>query len=425
MVFHDLSSLHSQSENKKKQLSIASPTDRLLACFLDFLILGPIVGLFTAVYLRELRSYAFYDVEGLEVGITFFLMALIAILTTSLIQAIFLILGGASPGQRFLHLKVIPLDSSVVESSASPGISFSQAMLRTLTWWFALPLFLIPFLEVFSHPLRRAFHDRISDTVVICLKGRDSRPNPSESRLLTSWMQMFSFGLFAIFILIINRIEDKTLEGNWSSAKAQPVPSECAAVDLHSTDIRSRMDQALALYITENLSSRCLGREADFALWQRQSRYYPLAYFIKSVISEDIQERGGYQERICIDSKSEECILSKFWSSRSKSDSESLRKSGMQLAASRILMMEYSIQHKEFSSALALVNEFLNDPNLEEAVAKSYVRLIWEIEKTYQPLDGSRSPASKRNPSELGQTDLNSTELESALKAFKERFDIE
>lgn len=420
MVFHDLSSLHSPVENTKIQLSIASPADRLLACFLDFLILGPIVGLFTAVYLRELRSYAFYDIEGLEVGITFFLMALIAILATSLIQSLFLILGGASPGQRFLHLRVIPLDSSVLENGASSGISFSQAMLRTLTWWFALPLFLIPFLEVFSHPLRRAFHDRISDTVVICLKGRDSRPNLSESRLLTSWMQMFSLGLFAILILLIHRIEEKTLEGNWSSARAQPIPSECAGVDLHSTDIRSRMDQALALYITENLSSRCLGREADFALWQRQSRYYPLAYFIKSIISEDIQERGGYQERICVDSKSEECILSKFWSSRSSMDSESLRKSGMQLVASRILMMEYAIQHKEFSSALALINEFLKDPNLEEAVAKSYVRLIWEIEKSYHSLEGSRLPASKRPAAEL-----NKTELESALKAFKERFDIE
>jgi uncharacterized RDD family membrane protein YckC len=464
MVIHDIGSLDTkknQSASLRAQLGypsgdigrhIASPGDRLLACFLDFLILGPTVGLFTAIYLRDLRSYVYYDTSGgTEAMVTFLMMAFIGILAISLTQALFLTLTGATPGQRFLYLRVVGY-----EPFAGQPIRFSQALLRSFSWWLGAPLLFVPLLEILSHPLRRAFYDRVSDTIVVCLKKKNSRPQLAETQLISSWMQMFGLGLFAILVMFLHRLEEKTLEGHWTLEKSHRDHRVCESIDIGLQDIPKRLDQALSMYFVATSSKTteaentpeddssedqnevekakgCLEREADFALWQRQKKYHPLAYLAKGIlVAKSEHQRPGspsvnpgvYDKFICINQNSEECVFIRYLREKSATNEESLRKSGLRMNASRVILMQEAIKQNNFSSALALVDDLMENPDLTPLVSKAYIQLIWKIQMFLSQeenpqlgsLQGERKPASD-NP--------NQERLKEAVSIFKEKFQIE
>lgn len=431
---------------------IASPGDRLLACFLDFLILGPFVGLFTAVYLRDLRSYVYYETEGTEAVVTLILMAFVGILVISLTQSLFLALTGATPGQRFLYLRVV----GYAPFAGNP-ITFSQAFARSLSWWFGAIFLFVPLLEILSHPLRRTFYDRISDTIVVCLKKTNSRPHPNETHLIVSWLQMFGIGFLGVFAMYLHNLEERTLQGHWAFVKAQKGGMTCEAIDPELRDIPKRLDQALSMYWIAKAAGQqtsddgenhlvkaktCLEKEADFALWQRQKTFHPLAYLAKSILNEkgaaklsntqasntqtsNTQkiEEWPYENLICVNQTSEECALNHYFQNRTSGSEELLRKSGLRYNVSRVLLMQESIKQKNYTSALVLMEDLLANPEISPHVSNSYIRLIWQIQ-THLSADSARQKSNSVDR-EPASDESNLEQLKAAVLSFKEKYQIE
>lgn len=394
---------------------VASPVDRMLAFFLDFLILSPIVGLFSAVYLRDLRLYGIYDASVAEIRVTFILLVLTSVVMAVLLQSLFLVLWQATPGQRFLYLKVVHF-----HSHNSEKVTWGQALSRSFSWWFGGLLLLLPNLEILSHPLRRGFHDRISDTILINSKGQNSRPLQAEKKFITSWLYMFFSGLsIALFVFFLN-LENQTLEGTFTFAKNLSEGLLCEEISANEFNYEKRLDEAISLFLTGNISPACLQKESDFVLWQKQSKFHTLAYFAKALLTEKSNEQDFYESKICVSttekaSTTEECNLVHFLKSEKPNRADELRKSGLKLKSSRVLLLQESIAMKKYESALALIDDLMQDSELEATMNKYYVRVIWELSQT-DSNKKTRQPASEKPSGIFAQK---------AIKTFKERFEIQ
>ena len=165
MVFPDLSAPEvCQKKNVAERTAIAFIADRFLALVLDFLIMSPVVSLLLAGLMKKTKTYFLLDAqspEGFVAGLLIFILGACIVI---LLQSVFMYYWQATPGQFFMQMRVISYPHY------RQRLSFSQCVLRSFCFCASFLLLAIPFLEVLSHPLRRAFHERASDTMVITLK---------------------------------------------------------------------------------------------------------------------------------------------------------------------------------------------------------------------------------------------------------------
>lgn len=202
MVIEDLSF---QAKNSGTEYQPASAQARFLSGLFDFLLLSPMVSLVPAFHFREARidyTQNFDSYVMVHIGV-------LAFLTHVMLQTGFLYFFRATPGQAIMNLKVKTL---------SPGMSWNQALLRS-TFYSLSWLFLgLPLLEVFTHPLRRCWHDRVSDTVVVGFEKRATAFSSVNSAGIRSVMILGFFFLFLSASSLMNRFDVMTFTGNMTSA---------------------------------------------------------------------------------------------------------------------------------------------------------------------------------------------------------------
>ncbi|MFN4071094.1 MAG: RDD family protein [Thermus caldifontis] len=131
---------------------IASPWRRLVASFIDGLILGPLSFLLMALA----------GINPLEQTPTFVQNLLFNGLPSWAYYVIFTALYGATPGKMALGLRVVRTNGQPVDWLTA---FMREVIGKTLS---ALPL-LLGYLWAFFHPRRQAWHDLIADTVVVRL----------------------------------------------------------------------------------------------------------------------------------------------------------------------------------------------------------------------------------------------------------------
>ena len=165
MVFPDLSAPQSQVfKHHRHAIPIAPVPDRLVALVLDFLIFSPVISLLIAGLIRQAKTHFILDAFSAEGSVAVFLVFVAVFFLTVLLQSTFLYFWQASPGQMFLQLRVVSYPHY------QEKISINQCLIRSMLWSFGAILLAFPYLEILSHPLRRAFHERASDTMVVTLK---------------------------------------------------------------------------------------------------------------------------------------------------------------------------------------------------------------------------------------------------------------
>ncbi len=376
MVFVDLSTSEQTNRDTEYASRMASPADRLLAFFIDFLITSPIAGLFASSALRDLKENIIENANtetillcGMEYVFIFFAV-------NTLIQILFLHFWNASPGQKILNLKIVKFPN---EYSYGP-LSFAQCLIRSIGPWLSLFFLGIPMLEVFSHTWRRTFYDRLSDTLVVTLKKKGEKsPLPFEAHFIRQWMQATSFLLVGVGIFQFIQFLD--LDKNSFSKTGSKPNSNCAAVNLFSNQKFTRLDRALSIYLVDKEEVSCVERElSNEHIYTKEPA---LAYLAKSLLASDESTKKEYENQTCLVAvNSAECAWLKKSAKIKTTGSLSLQ----------ILHAKKLVDNEQWEQALQVLSPLLDEEMLFAGLQKSYIQAYFSYFKTNK--QGQRSPAS-------------------------------
>lgn len=416
MVFPDLSASPKSSNGvpEAPRFPIASMSDRWIALVLDFLIFSPVIGLFIAGLMRQARTYFLLDTRSTEGIVVLLLAAAVILVLIVLLQTVFLFYWQATPGQLFLQLEV----RSYPHEQKRLGLN--QCLLRSVLWCTGWTVLALPFLEIVSHPLRRAFHERASDTMVVTRKGiADDGPMPLETKFISSWMRM-SFLLLALFaVLGFFKIHHSLLAGEFSPKIKESVPS-CKQMTASMEVGASRLDQAISLFLLDELSSDCLDQEANASLWEDPVGAQDMAYLAKFLTSEP-GDQEKYLDEIC-ENKSTSCMLAKYMSEGGRL--ADLEKADAKLWTTQLLMSDEQYSLGRFTKSLQIIDDLQKSSPLKLALEKRYVRNIWALSQNQSGLSPNQSP--NQNQTQKGRSPASQDSRSSGpwLEIFKERYDI-
>lgn len=409
MVFLDVSTTNdpASGENANVRLSafaktnIAPVSDRILALLLDGFIFFPIFSLLVAGMTRELRVIAMAGNASEELSLIWLLVA-IAVTGMSVISlGLFIHFWGGTPGQRFMQLKVV----AIHDCKTAPGLG--QSFTRVFLWWLSILSLGIPFLEVLSHPLRRSFHERATDTMVISAKTVDVGPHPLETKFIHSWVRTFSLMIFFVFSIVYFRTYQSLKAGYF--AKNNLVDNQCADIPKQIQDEQKRVDLAVGMYMSSAISADCVEVEARAVLWSPTAKSKSLAYLAMSLVNPDETLSDEYQAKVCLDNESEACAIVKYLDSEDKNRADLLRKKGLNSITSRMMLLEQMSQEHNYASAMALIEDLKKEKSLDGYLSKQSVRNMWALNEKLRHNRG-RSPASAE------ESDL--------IEAFKREFEI-
>lgn len=389
MVYHDLSSFSDLQALNKKLLRIPSASDRSLAFIIDFLLFTPVIGLLTAVLSRKLKLSLILEASSSEIAVIWFLMFVFVLSASVLAQSYFWFKFGATPGQMFTQLRVRSFPDV-----AAP-LTFGQCLLRSTLWFISLISLCVPFIEIFGHPLRRAFHERASDSVVVSLKTHAQEvPHPIESRFISSWLNFFFYGVFLFLFLFSWGVYTNLTQGKYAGSG----PSDFLCDNVSGISASSeRIEQAIANFMGRQISASCLNQEADYLLWfARDSKLRNWALFAKAlaVTSQDL--KISYEKALC-DLKDSPIFCDFLKVVSGKQDLVSnpqVIHHFQQSVVYQIVTAQNLLQQKNYLEAAKISQKLRQVEGLQAAGNVLYVKSIVHLlkEKSYQ--DSGRQPAS-------------------------------
>jgi uncharacterized RDD family membrane protein YckC len=385
MLFPDLSAPEiNNSKQFKQEPAIAFVVDRFLALVLDFLIISPVISLLVAGLVRQAKTFFILNSrseEGFAAALLIFAVASVAVV---LLQAAFLYFVQATPGQFFLQMRVVSYPEKQTR------LTFSQCIVRSVMWCASFLLLGIPFLGVVAHPLRRAFHEKASDTMVVTLKKKfDRGPAPQEQRLITSWMQL-SFAMFALigFLGLMKSYHALTV-GEYQVAA---VDSDAACKEIKDKELSGpqRLDAALSLFLLKEISADCLHKEAELSLWGDPVNSQAMAYFAKFLLSEG-SDRVAYLKKVCDERTSTACVLAQYLD---HPEDVQLADASQKMWVTQVLEADQRYNQHDFEGSLELIEDLQSVAALRQAMDKKYVRSIWALQKSLGQKKNGRVPAS-------------------------------
>jgi uncharacterized RDD family membrane protein YckC len=414
MVTRDLSFPETQRSKlshgeSTEPLQVAPVSDRFIAFILDFLILSPVVSFSVAGILRNLKTVLILNSDSDEAVIIWALFVVAIVVFSCLLQGFFLYFWQATPGQKFMQLQVL---SYPRKSETDNNLSYAQSVLRPLGWWMGVLLGGVPFLEIVGHPLRRAFHERATDTVVVSLKKETlDLPLPIESRYISSTMWIFFGFLFLMGMMFMGKSYKSALKVGLMAGKTIDQAS-CSEVSPEKYHDQKRLDIALALYFAEEVDETCVYTEAQNALWNLEGEEKALGQLAMAVISNDEKEAKSYNEKVCVESaKSEACAIVSYLASKDANRGAALRNKGLGLVSSRLLLLKNSMEQENYAAAAGLIRELEVETPFRSYLDKNLVRAAWALNAKFGNPKNSRNPAS--------------TEEKEILQEFKKRYEIE
>ncbi len=408
MVIPDLSAPQSNaSTSTKKIVPIAPVADRILALVLDFLILSPVISLVIAGLMRQMKTFFLIDANSQEGVVAIALVIAAVFFLTILLQTVFLFFWQATPGQLFVQMRVISFPHG------QERLSLNQCLLRSTLWCGGFVALAIPYLEILSHPLRRAFHERASDTMVVTLKREfDEGPYPLESRFIASWMRMSFLFLILFGVLTFFKTYHSLQAGLYKDKEPSDVVV-CKETKSLQVSRDSRVDAAIALFLMDEISAECLQKEAETVLWQNPGESAEWAYLAKYLLTNG-KEQEAYLEQICATEDSLGCVLARHLDEDSKDVALNLVPSleSQKSWTAQFLVSEEKFLQREYEESLKLIFELRKEPLFKQGLEKKYVRAIWALnEKQKEIFEAGRVPASAGN-------------VDSWIEEFKDAYEV-
>jgi uncharacterized RDD family membrane protein YckC len=407
MVFPDLLAPEARPKNNDEHFPVAPVADRLIALILDFLIFSPVVSLFVASFLKQTRTFFLLSSSSQEAFVAALLLTGLVFFLVVLLQAVFLFFWQATPGQLFLQLRVVSYPHG--NRGAQERLTLNQCFLRSFLWCTGFLVLALPFLEVASHPLRRAFHERASDTAVMTMKkSYDEGPHPIESRFIGSWMRM-SFLLLVLFLAIgFLQTYKGLLAGEYRGATGMSLVESCK--EIKDTELKgsARLDAAFTMFLLDQISPECLNKEADVVLWNNPVQAEGLGYLAKFASAEQGQQ-DKYYNKVCEDANSGICIMARYISG--EDSLENLSKEDSRWHTAQFLKSDEAFAKGDYAGSLKLIEKLQKVSDLKEPLEKRFVRSVWALQENLGLKTKGRVPAS-------------SDETEEWLGKFKERYEV-
>lgn len=404
MLFPDLSAPEAQPKLKSKAVGypIAFVADRSLALLLDFLIFSPIVSFILAGFVRQTRTFFLLDMQsqdGVLAGVLVFLVGAIIVV---FLQALSLFYWQGTPGQIFTQMRVVNFPDF------KKPLTFSQSLLRSTCWALQFLFAALPFTEVLSHPLRRCFHERASDTMVVTLKSiPDEGPMPLEAKFVSSWLRMsFLFLLLFGFVSVLKSYGELIAgQGKSGQYNRAGVCKELKDLDLYGS---KRIDAAISLFLIDEITPDCLNKEAEASLWGDSFNSQDLAYFARYLVSNGT-EQDAYHEKICATAGSSSCLLVQYL--RAGNSAKTLELADKKLWVTLTLLAEERYAKKDYPASLEAISAIQKNSYLARAFEKRFVRSVWALADSGKgnSLRG-RKPASSQD---------------SWIEEFKDRYDLQ
>ncbi len=306
MVFEDLSI----DENKtiRQYLRLAMVSDRLLAFIFDIIFLTPVVGLMMSGMYKKIQMMSYLNPEGLDLNITLLVSAVFIFLLASLLQTFFLLLWQATPGQIFFKIKVVSVDQHLSK------MRLTQILLRSFVFSSQFLFLGIPFLVVLGDKHRRGLHDRIAGTLVLTLKKvGDPGPTALETAFVHKMLLLTSIGAIMMVSLSVSHFyqsieHDLHVDSDHDNTQAQHICPQIPSIrdeDNNQSSVIHKIDQVVSMYLTQEVSGKCLQQTIKSAFFSEDPQVQNWAYFAKwiqsvSDVQTDIHITEKYLERICI-----------------------------------------------------------------------------------------------------------------------------
>lgn len=414
MVFPDLSApeAYVKSAPSKRQ-HIAPVADRAVAFVLDFLIFSPIISLFIAGLMRQSKTYFLINPTSNEGLIALTLSGVLIFFFSVFLQSLFLYFWQATPGQLFLQMRVVSYPEY------QRRLSFNQCVVRSFFWCFNFALFGIPFMEILSHPKRRALHERSSDTLVVTMKeGAHDVPHVLESRFISSWARIAFTMLLAIGFVSFFKVYYGLQAGEFK----QDPDVKVAACESHM----SSMDSAVALYLADGISNSCLSEKVEEVLWSAPSEDVPYAYLARYLMTEG-DEQEKYFAKVCEEASSAVCSLAMYIKHK-ENGTERIENNFADSKTAQVLLIDEKFNQRDFIGSLEIIEALQKDVPFEVALEKKYIRAVWSLqeqaaeEKVLQNQLAAQDRGNSRQPASY---DVEDVEEAAWLQDFKERYDIQ
>ncbi len=296
MVFQDISASFELNQLHKKK-STPNLMDRFFSFLIDYLVISPFV-LFL-LYFSFNNGFNFWKQNPLapENELFVFIFSVGYVAYFSLIQALFISVWRATPGQYFLKIRI--------DFHESQDLIFLRALSRQLAFWFSFALLGIPFLSVMTNKKRRTFYDRIADVSVVSLKHEfENFTYDLEFKYWQSFVATLIIFVGFLFSAFIWKSYSRVVARTASFVALKEKGLFCE--ELEGLAIDERLPTAVALNFAGQLTDSCLDQEADFVLWRQKSSDYSLAYFAKSLTAEDVSKEKKYLRQSCSDQKTDD-----------------------------------------------------------------------------------------------------------------------
>lgn len=307
------------------QKQLARPLDRLAAVIADLLLALPVIAVFSAPFRRHATEAQMIGSDENWIAAWIGVLAVTVILLI-VYQTVFLALWGVTPGKRFMGLRVVSIWRP--EDRLRP----QQALVRSCGFVLELVLFCMPLVALLGDTLRRSFHDRLAETVVVSVRPERVASAPSSSEhTVALGLQAAAFLAVAIVCssTIWSRLHRSSSPTNEKGAAEAANKDEanhlCAIVSqahqewlpLRGEATPSRLSVALTLYAAGRIELDCLSREADLALWsahQDSLDERASANLAKGLVEFDHNKQAKvYFDRACEESKnSDACRMGQF-----------------------------------------------------------------------------------------------------------------
>lgn len=374
------------SAHHPTHLPIAHPMDRMAAFLVDVSVLVVSGSLIVAPIQKKIRAAQLVS-ESETMLIGFLLMLLTAGILSVVYQTLFVAWRGQTIGKRIFGLKVVD-----IWESHTPRLS--DAFFRAVLWWFDVILGALPTLGIYSDPLRRAFHDRVSNTIVISLRGRTARPPERSEISIVKAIFVAIYLLGFTVILEETRLMYATLDADESTHLLQLMsPVQCDHVSDAIQDwpveegrSPSRVSVGLALFAAGVIDEECLNKEAFYEF--RNGEQHEMAYMARAFVTSDESELSDqYLTKVCeYNAESQACRLSQvisLWTekqwSKATEDFDKL------LPHSSVFVKTWAIKHfekiKDFDRELKVIETLWPLESLSGFLASHRTIALWGLRR--------------------------------------------
>ena len=379
------------------------PLDRLAANVIDiFIVLGPFLLVLAAPFKRILQKAIL--LENIPDLILVSTLCLLTCFLFSFMYKTYLTWHyGGTLGQLFMSLRVV----NIWEPKEK---KWGDHILRSIYWIFSYVLLGLPFLSIMSNEKRRCFHDRVSDTVVLSLKGSSCQsPSPIEKNFVRLALVCALVSCFLILLPQFYLVYDNTKRQNQWAKFFEDEDQLCSDVGeaLSSWPEEkglspTRLSVAMALYAAGEIEEPCLKDEVDFVY--RSGVESAMAHLASAfVYADNTNLSDKYLMAVCKkEPHSESCRMShiiKLWSDGEWDESLSHRRNNKQqglqdnrlsqvdslfrdiTSSSSVYVTIWGVRHlyrnHQYEKAIEMLKSIYHVRPLNNFLGSQFVKLQW------------------------------------------------